>query len=58
MQSEAILRKDQQMADQEKYEGIELDDDVLEDVSGGGNLEDTNNNNNNNNPVLDKPVDS
>lgn len=42
------------MADQEKYEGIELDDDVLEDVSGGGEL-DSNNNNNNNNPV--KPTD-
>jgi len=30
-----------------EHEGIELDDEVLEDVSGG--VEDTNNNNNNNN---------
>jgi len=37
------------MADQEKVkgEGIELDDEVLEDVSGGEALDDNNNNNNN-----------
>jgi hypothetical protein len=40
------------MADQEKVkgEGIELDDEVLEDVSGGESLDDNNNVNNNNPP--------
>ena len=41
------------MADQEKIkgenEGVELDDDVLEDVSGGDTTD--NNNNNNNQPA-------
>jgi hypothetical protein len=41
------------MADEEKVkrenDGVELDDEVLEDVSGG---EDETNNNNNNNPQL------
>jgi hypothetical protein len=36
------------MAD-EKTKGVELDDEVLEDVSGGAALPEDNNNNNNNN---------
>lgn len=57
MQSEAtILRKEQQMADEEKVkrgnQDVELDDEVLEDVSGGGDTIDDNNNNNNNNPPV------
>ena len=41
------------MADDEKVkgEGVELDDEILEDVSGGV-ADDNNNNNNNNNPSL------
>lgn len=44
------------MADDEKVkreiEGVELDDEILEDVSGGGDtLDDNNNNNNNNKPA-------
>jgi hypothetical protein len=37
------------MSDQEKAKGeVDLDDEVLEDVSGGGDTLDDNNNNNNN----------
>jgi hypothetical protein len=39
------------MATEKEREGVELDDEVLEDVSGGaGAPEDNNNNNNNNHP--------
>lgn len=45
------------MADEEKVkrenEGIDLDDEVLEDVSGGAGLEETDANNNNNNNNLE-----
>ena len=37
------------MPDEGKYEGVELSDDVLEDVAGGVDEELLNNNNNNNN---------